>query len=118
MNFGGNVRRMILLGLGAGMGYVMGTRAGRGRYLEMKNAWEKAMHEGSLSQVGKKLSETKIGETLGMKQTPSGASMSTGTSYSSQSATPYTTESQPMMHEESSGITDIRDSADDTARGF
>lgn len=122
------MRRFLLLGLGAGVGYVMGTRAGRGRYLEMKNAWEKAVHEGSLSQVSKKFGETKLGETLGMKQS-SGASMSTGSTYSGAS-TPYTTGTQTMAEEagtsvsgvmdspESSSITDLRDSADDTARGF
>lgn len=124
------MRRLLLLGLGAGMGYVMGTRAGRGRYLEMKNAWEKAMHEGGLSQVSRKLSDTKLGETLGMKQSSgSGASMSTGSTYSGGSM-PYSTGTQTMAEEagssvsgvmdspEPSTITDLRDSADDTARGF
>lgn len=61
------MRRLLLMGLGAGVGYVMGTRAGRGRYLEMKKAYEKSMHKGSLSQVSKRLSGTPIGKKLGMK---------------------------------------------------
>lgn len=103
------MRRLLILGLGAGMGYVMGTRAGRGRYLEMKNAWEKAVHEGSA-----KLSETKLGESLGIKQ-GSGASMSTGSSYSG--SMPYSSGMEGSTSE-SSAVTDLRDSADDTARGF
>lgn len=126
---------MLLLGLGGAVGYVMGTRAGRGRYLEMKNMWERAMHEGSLGEMGRKLSETRIGETLGMKGAHSSSDMSgtgMGTSYgagstwSSDSGTTtgatYTT-STPGMSTSGMGsglgddsITDIREGSDESSR--
>lgn len=64
------MRRLLLIGLGAGVGYVMGTRAGRGRYLEMKDVYEKLMNDGSLIQATKKLSETTIGKKLKVKHRP------------------------------------------------
>jgi hypothetical protein len=112
------VRRMLLLGLGGAAGYVMGTRAGRGRYLELKNMWERALNEGSLGEMSKKLQETKLGETLGMKHNSEG-----GTSYGSESSwsgQSGTSGSQYATGTSTAGseFADIRDSADDQAREF
>ena len=141
------MRRIFTLAFGAGVGYVLGTRAGRGRYLEMKNALDRAMNQGPLSQVSSKLGETKIGETLGMKSGGSSSSdSSTGASYgtgstwgagssgSMSSSESYTTGTQTMAEEagtsmsglmdmpesSTSGdyVADVRDSADDNARGL
>jgi hypothetical protein len=116
---------MLLLGLGGAVGYVMGTRAGRGRYLEMKNMWERTMNEGSLQEMGKKLQdtemgrklqETKIGETLGMKGEQGGTSYGTGSTWESSSSGTGTTGSAYATGTTSEGFTDLRDSADDSAR--
>jgi hypothetical protein len=111
---------MLLLGLGGAAGYVMGTRAGRGRYLEMKNMWERALNEGSLSEMSKKLQETKLGETLGMKNSQSGTTYGSESTWSGQTSTgttgsPYATGTSTAGAE---GFADIRDSADDQAREY
>jgi hypothetical protein len=111
------VRRMLLLGLGGAAGYVMGTRAGRGRYLEMKNMWERALNEGSLGEMSKKLQDTKLGETLGMKHNEGGTSYGSQSSWGGQSGTSgqYATGTSSAGSE---GFADIRDSADDQAREY